>query len=371
MSDARRDRTSRARQGARVRRHPRDARRVGTARARDRRRRGGARRARGRAPRREHGRVGRGRALPARVAHAARDRRARGGRGAERSRGDGGHAARPAARARRCRTTWRRELEELARGVGEMASRRAAARSSAATSSRADELSLTITVLGTAVAPLARAGARVGRRALRHRARSAGRRRAATRCCAARRRARVDRERFAAPRPRLAEARWLAERGATRGDRHLRRSRSPMRDISPRASGVAIELDPARYPCVDGVTPPKRRVGAARSTSCSSRSRRTRVPTRTHSERAFGLPLTAIGRVGARSAASSAGASRVALTSLGATTTFHDAHRPRRSSTVVVRDHPPRAGRHRRPPARARRGGARRGAVVHAHLGAA
>ena len=109
--------------------------------------------------------------------------------------------------------------------------------------SRADVLSLTITVLGAAAAPLARAGARAGDVALRDRAaRRAGDRAAGADCAAHAPRA-AHRERFASPRPRLDEARWLAERGATRGDRHLRRARSPMRGISPRRARCAIELD--------------------------------------------------------------------------------------------------------------------------------
>ena len=119
--------------------------------------------------------------------------------------------------------SWLPEIEEVARGVGEMASRTRCP-IVGGNLSRADVLSLTITVLGSAVAPLTRAGARAGDSLyVTGTARRLGDRAAGADYAARRPRA-AHRERFASPRPRLDEARWLAERGATCGDRHLRRT---------------------------------------------------------------------------------------------------------------------------------------------------
>ena len=95
-------------------------------------------------------------------------------------------------------------------------------------------------------APLGRAGARAGdalyvtgraRRARVPRSRAAR---------AARAPSRRDRARFAAPVPRIAEARWLAEHGAHGGDRHLRRARRRRGPHRARRAACALEIDARR-----------------------------------------------------------------------------------------------------------------------------
>jgi thiamine-monophosphate kinase len=149
-------------------------------------------------------------------------------------------------------------------------------------------------VLGSAASPLTRAGARVGDavyvtgllggsvRALQALTRGTPLRDA-------------DRLRFAAPRPRLDEARWLAERGATAA---IDISDGLLADAGhvAAASAVAIELDPARYPCVEGVS------SAVAAWSGEEYELLVAFPSNlipdvdAFRER-FGLPLTAVGRV--------------------------------------------------------------------------
>ncbi|HET7457884.1 MAG TPA: AIR synthase-related protein, partial [Gemmatimonadaceae bacterium] len=127
------------------------------------------------------------------------------------------------------------------------------------TTRAADALSLTVTVVGAAVEPLSRAGARPGDRVWV--TGSLGGPLAALRAfergdapTAA------DRERFARPVPRLHEARWLAARGAHAA---IDVSDGLLADLGhvAAASGVTIEVEVDRVPCADGVSP----VDAARS----------------------------------------------------------------------------------------------------------
>jgi thiamine-monophosphate kinase len=189
--------------------------------------------------------------------------------------------------------SWLPEIEEVARGVGELASR-SRCPIVGGNLARADVLSLTITVLGSAVSPLARGGARAGDALYVTGALggSVSALQALTRGMPVRD---ADRQRFAAPRPRLDEARWLAERGASAA---IDISDGLLADAGhlAAASAVAIELDPARYPCVEGVTP------AVASWSGEEYELLVAFPPNlvpdvdAFRER-FGLPLTAIGRV--------------------------------------------------------------------------
>ncbi|MEO8563689.1 MAG: thiamine-phosphate kinase [bacterium] len=145
---------------------------------------------------------------------------------------------------------WRDELEELAHGVGEMA---------ASTDcpivggnvTRAAHLSLTLTVLGGAERPLTRDMVRpgdvlflTGHLGGPGAALDALERGATPDA--------VHRARFAAPMPRLAEARWLAEHGAHAA---IDISDGLVADAGhlASASGVCIELGLASVPCVAGV----------------------------------------------------------------------------------------------------------------------
>ena len=144
---------------------------------------------------------------------------------------------------------WRASLDALADGIG------AAVRAADATIVGGDlsggrELSIAVTVLGAAAAPVGRDGARpgdliyvtgrLGGPLLALRAFERGE-------------AVPHRERFARPVARLREGRWLAEQGAT-----------AMVDVSDglaadlahvaAASGVRVVLDPALLPRVDGAS---------------------------------------------------------------------------------------------------------------------
>ena len=185
------------------------------------------------------------------------------------------------------------DLAHLARGVGAAA---ASARCPivGGNLTRAATLSLTITVLGTAVAPVGRDGAQLGDR-LFVTGRLGGPAAALRAWLAGNEPSRADRARFVAPTPRLDEARWLAQRGA-----------SAMIDISDglladaahlaRASGVSLVLDLARLPCVAGVEP--------RDAARSGEEYELLVALPNDAaldpdafSRTFGIPLTAVGRV--------------------------------------------------------------------------
>ena len=104
---------------------------------------------------------------------------------------------------------WRGEMEALAHGVGEVAAA-ALCPIVGGNVTRAGELSLTITVLGTSPRPLQRAGARTGD-ALYVTGMLGGPGAALDALLRGATPRDVDRARFAAPRARIAEGRWLAE----------------------------------------------------------------------------------------------------------------------------------------------------------------
>jgi thiamine-monophosphate kinase len=189
--------------------------------------------------------------------------------------------------------SWRSELDALARGVGEMA---------AATGcpivggnvTRADALSLTITVLGTSAHPLERGGARVGD-ALYVTGALGGPGSALDALLRGSTPREVDRARFAAPQPRIAEARWLAERRARAA---IDVSDGLVADAGhlAAASDVHVVLDLASLPCIEGIAP--------ESAASSGEEYELLVafaadqPPDTEAFRArFGIPLTAIGRM--------------------------------------------------------------------------
>jgi thiamine-monophosphate kinase len=189
--------------------------------------------------------------------------------------------------------SWLPDIEEVARGVGDMASR-SRCPIVGGNLARADVLSLTITVLGSAVAPLTRAGARAGD--ILYVTGQLGGPVTALQALLTGASPRAEhRERFAAPRPRLDEARWLAERGATAA---IDISDGLLADAGhlAAASAVAIELDPARYPCASGVS------AAVASWSGEEYELlvsfpQNLIPDVDAFRDRFGLPLTAIGRV--------------------------------------------------------------------------
>jgi thiamine-monophosphate kinase len=189
--------------------------------------------------------------------------------------------------------SWEGEIAELARGVGDSAEH-ARCPIVGGNVTRADELSLTTTVLGSARVPLRRSGARAGDGVyVTGRLGGPG---AALRALNSGRVADAHHmARFASPRARLAESRWLADAGATSAI-----------DISDglgadaahlaRASGVTIELEAALIPCVDGVSV-EDALASGEEYELIVTFRDDAAPDATAFEARFGTPLTRIGGV--------------------------------------------------------------------------
>jgi thiamine-monophosphate kinase len=144
---------------------------------------------------------------------------------------------------------WRAELASLADGIGD-AVRRAGTIIVGGDTTRGDALSLTVTVLGAARAPLTRRGARVGDRvyvtgvlggpSMAIRELTGGRRPEA-----------VSRARFARPVARIAEGRWLAAHGAVAAVDISDGLAADLGHVAA-ASGVRVRIDLARVPRVVG-----------------------------------------------------------------------------------------------------------------------
>jgi thiamine-monophosphate kinase len=146
---------------------------------------------------------------------------------------------------------WRGELDSIARGVGEMASSMSCP-IVGGNVTRASELSLTITVLGSTAHPLRRDGAREGDMLFVTGA-LGGPGAALDAMLRGEQPLDAHRARFTSPRPRIAEARWLAERGA-RAAIDISDGLGADAGHLASASGVRIELALERIPRVDGVT---------------------------------------------------------------------------------------------------------------------
>ena len=149
-------------------------------------------------------------------------------------------------------TAWRNQLDALAHGVGEVA---AAVHCPivGGNVTRAGELSLTITVLGTSRRPLERSGARAGD-ALYVTGSLGGAGAALDALLRGATPRDVDRARFAAPQPRIAEGRWCAEHGARAA---IDVSDGLVADAGhlAAASGVCVVLELNALPCIEGITP--------------------------------------------------------------------------------------------------------------------
>ncbi|HTK48378.1 MAG TPA: thiamine-phosphate kinase [Gemmatimonadaceae bacterium] len=187
---------------------------------------------------------------------------------------------------------WRDELDELARGVGE-AAERAGCPILGGNVSAAAELSLTLTALGSTPRPLGRNGLRAGdvlyvTGALGGPGAALGALRAGGTPRA------LHRARFAAPAPRIAEARWLADAGARAG---IDVSDGVVADAGhlAAASGVHIVLEPAALPCIEGATPELAATSGEEYELLVGFSSRALPDVRAF-ERRFGIALTAVGR---------------------------------------------------------------------------
>ena len=152
---------------------------------------------------------------------------------------------------------WRDRLEEIAEGIGEAVSA-CGTTILGGNMSAAGELSITTTVLGSAYAPLPRSGAKPGDLVyVTGRLGGVG---AALAELLAGRPATTHRARFAHPVPRIAEARWLADAGASAAIDISDGLGADARHLAA-ASGVELAVEGARIPCADGVDAE----GAARS----------------------------------------------------------------------------------------------------------
>jgi thiamine-monophosphate kinase len=187
---------------------------------------------------------------------------------------------------------WQDELPDLARGVGAAATK-ARCLIVGGNLTRGIDLSLTITVLGCTPTPLRRSGMRVGDR-LFVTGRLGGPSAALRALLAGAPPSLADHTRFVAPVPRLDEARWLADHGATAA---IDISDGALADAAhlARASGVTIALDLAALPTVDGVT------AAEAAASGEEYELLVAVPPGVPLDpeafvATFGIPLTVIGR---------------------------------------------------------------------------
>jgi thiamine-monophosphate kinase len=144
---------------------------------------------------------------------------------------------------------WRGELSSLADGIGD-AVRRAGTIIVGGDTTSGDALSVTVTVLGEARAPLTRRGARVGDRVYVTGV-LGGPSMAVREWSAGRSPGPASRARFARPTARIAEGRWLAEHGAVAAVDISDGLAADLGHVAA-ASGVRIRIDLARVPRVAG-----------------------------------------------------------------------------------------------------------------------
>lgn len=152
-------------------------------------------------------------------------------------------------------------------------------------------LSLTITALGTTARPLARSGARPGQRVYVT-GRLGGPGAAVRAWRSGKHPSETERARFACPVPRIDAAIGLAARGATAGIDISDGLAADLAHIAA-ASKVSIEIDAARIPALDGVSPAQ---AAGSGEEYEIVVTAPEIDTRQFSEE-FGLDLTEIGRV--------------------------------------------------------------------------
>ena len=187
--------------------------------------------------------------------------------------------------------TWRPRLTELADGIGDAVDA-AGTRILGGNVSGATELSLTTTVLGTSFSPLRRDGLRPGDRLY-----VTGRFGGPGVAVAAWRQGSEPqpehRARFARPKARLREARWLADRGVVAAI-DISDGLGADAEHLALASDVGVDIDLALLPRVAGVADA---IAAASSGEEYELLVGSRVALDTADfERAFDLPLTAIGQ---------------------------------------------------------------------------
>jgi len=144
---------------------------------------------------------------------------------------------------------WRAELDSFTDGLADAVSN-ANTFVLGGNLSDGGELSITTTVLGSAFAPLARSSSRLGDRV--YVTGRLGAPRAAIERLERGESPGIFRERFANPAPRLDEARWLADRGASAAVDISDGLVADLGQLSA-ASGVLVSIDAARVPCFSDV----------------------------------------------------------------------------------------------------------------------
>jgi thiamine-monophosphate kinase len=204
-------------------------------------------------------------------------------------------------------TEWSGALVALSRGVGDAAAA-VGCPIIGGNVVRSRELSLTITVLGTAVRPLTRSGVQPGDGI--YVTGTLGGPRAAVRAWMDGSTPRVEhRARFATPRPRIAEARWLADAGCRAA---IDVSDGLIADAGhlALASGVRLDLDLSLLPCVKGVSLDEAASGGEEYELIVALSPAQEADTAAFEQR-FGLPLTRIGTAAEGAGVAIKGAARV------------------------------------------------------------
>jgi len=164
--------------------------------------------------------------------------------------------------------------------------------------SAADVLCLTTTVLGAAFEPLGRGGLCAGDR-LYVTGRLGGPGAAIAAWLSGRTPTAAHRSRFARPTARLGEARWLADRGATAAIDISDGLTADLEHFAV-ASGVGADVDLGRLPIIEGVSDPLEAAASGEEYELLVGAP-VEIDT-AEFERAFNIPLTAIGRATARDA---------------------------------------------------------------------
>jgi thiamine-monophosphate kinase len=189
---------------------------------------------------------------------------------------------------------WHNDLEGIGDGIGDAVDY-AGTRIAGGNISVTRLLSITTTVLGSVYAPLRRDALRAGD-TLYVTGRLGGPRAAIRELRAGRVATPVYRERFARPRPRLREALWLADRGATSAIDISDGLVADLGHLTAASGKLSIEVELSRLPRIDALEPLDAAasgeeyeliVGAPQT-----------IDTQLF-ERTFGLTLTAIGTAGA------------------------------------------------------------------------
>jgi thiamine-monophosphate kinase len=186
---------------------------------------------------------------------------------------------------------WLEDAQQIASGVGDAVAS-IGTRIVGGDLTSGGELSLCVTVLGSAARPLARSGALPGD-AVYVTGRLGGTRAALAAWESRGVPAPDHRERFARPHPRIREAMWLESRGAHAAIDISDGLAADLQHIAA-ASGVAIELDLDRVPTARGVTPEE---AAASGEEYEVLVTAGRPPDLAEFRTRFAVDLTEIGRV--------------------------------------------------------------------------